>query len=149
MAGISTGCFEMAQMVDLIEKQRWSPTHNLAHPLNISKVSKEEPSSQRTAPIPDLCWELRSTFTWWTAATKGNKHGESLMGNTLALQSMPPSWPSPTNAVLLQCHQQSWWTNSEPSRRAASTPKAWRWTLPLFPKRAFLYMDNANKQQPG
>ena len=88
MAGISTGCFEMAQMVDLIEKQRWSPTHNLAHSINISKVSREEPSSQRTAPTPDLCWELSPTFTWWTPAAKSSKHVARPMGNTLALQSM-------------------------------------------------------------
>lgn len=104
-------------MVDLIEKQRWSPTHNLAHPINLSKVSREEPSSQRTAPTPDLCWELafpssqrtaptphlcwelRPTSTWWTPAAKSNKHVARPMGDTLALQSMT-TFMTATHATL-------------------------------------------------
>lgn len=151
MAGISTECFEMAQMVDLIEKQRWSPTHNLAHSLNISKVSKEDASSQPTAfaAIADLCWD--------SGPRSPDEQQQLRATNTLRASWVTPLPSSPChlpdshtrNAMLLQCHQQSWWTNSEPSCRAASTPKAWRWTLLLFPKRAFLYMDNANKWQPG
>lgn len=79
----------MAQMVDLIEKQRWSPTFNLAHSINISKVSKGQSSSQHTVPVPGLCWELGSTFTGWTSATKSNKPSRVTPlppGNTLALQ---------------------------------------------------------------
>lgn len=109
--------FEMAQMVDLIEKQRWSPTHNLAHPINLSKVSREEPSfNEQRPPRPVLgarssqaLNEQRPLHT--CAGSSGprplDEHQQPRATNTLRgpwvtplpSNPWPPSWQPPTHCA--------------------------------------------------